>query len=369
MAVGLEALPAPNWLGEAGLARCRRALGGRLARETWRHSPLGKVTQALLNAPPADGPPFADAPRQVRVRRFSALPSPPELQVNLDRYPLAGVAGALAGDGWLAEVNETPRAPLRLPAAAPGVAALLLLRIAPGCRVEIEEVDAPPPQSSLAAQVVVLSLAQGAEALWSRADLAPGAQRWSLLDARLQARATFNFNHQSLATAFERLDLCVALQGDGARFNSAGAALAGAGAQLDLQYVVEHLGRRTVSRVRQHNLAVGKARSTFNGRIHIHPQASGADADLSNRNLALGDSPEINTKPELEIYNDDVRCAHGATVGQLDGDALFYLQSRGMAAAAARRLLSAGFLRSGLAGPFAEQAADAFVRQLAAAGG
>lgn len=368
MAVGLEALQAPNWLGEAGLARCRRALGSRLARETWRHSPLRKVTQALLNAPPADRPPFADAPRQVRVRRFSALPSPPEFKVNLDRYPLAGIAAALAGDGWLAEVNETPKAPLRLQPAAPGVAALLL-RIAPGCRVEIEEVDAHPPQNSLAAQVMVLSLAQGAQAQWSRADLVPQAERWSLLAARLQADAKFNFNHQSLATAFERLDLCVALQGDGAGFNSAGAALAGAGAQLDLQYVVEHLGRHTVSRVKQHNLAAGKARSTFNGRIHIHPQASGADADLSNRNLALGDSAEINTKPELEIYNDDVRCAHGATVGQLDDDALFYLQSRGMAAAAARRLLSAGFLRSGLAGPFAEQAADAFVRQLAAAGG
>ena len=367
------------------MARCCRALDSRLARETWRHSPLGKITQALLDAATASSSPFADAPRQVRLRRFTDLSSPPKFNVNLDRYPLAGIAGALAGDGWLAEVAETPDRPLRLPVAASGVAAPLLLRVAAGCRVEIEEAEvdactlASPAktasaqvaaaQGALAVRVALLTLAQGAEVRWSRADLAPTAAGWSLLAAQLDENAALTFRHQSLAAAFQRLDLCVALHGAGARFNSAGAALAGAGAQLDLQYVVEHLGRGTVSRVKQHSLAAGKARSTFNGRIHIHPQASGADADLSNRNLALGDSAEINTKPELEIYNDDVRCAHGATVGQLDDDALFYLQSRGMAAAAARRLLSAGFLRGGLEGPFAEQAADAFVKQLAAAGG
>lgn len=441
MAGGIEVLPAPAWLGEAGLTRCRRALGGKLARETWKYSPLDKTAQALLEAPRTERPPFADAPEQVRVRRFSALPSPPECRINLHRYPLAGIVGALAGDGWLAEVAETPDRPLRLPAAAPGVAAPLLLRVAAGCRVEIEEAGAlvepqtsnptafghstgqtggaqpangapgtkpvlpqtpaseaestgsmqqmgneavaaqerrrtaaakvPQPSAqpgSLAARVVLLSVGRNAEVHWSRADLEPTAAGWSLLVAELDDDAALTFNHQSLAGAFQRLDLCVALHGAGASFSSRGAALAGAGAHLDLQYVVEHIGRHTVSRVQQHSLAAGKARCTFNGRIHIHPHAGGTDADLSNRNLALNTNAEINTKPELEIYNDDVRCAHGATVGQLDDDALFYLQSRGMAAAAARRLLSIGFLRSSLQGPFAERAADAFTSQMAAAG-
>lgn len=370
MAVSLEALHAPSWLGEAGLARCRRALTSKLARETWKHSPLEKIAQALLQAPQAKQPPFMDAPKQLRIRPFSALPAPPEFQLNLDRYPLAGIAAARTGDGWLAEVTETPDQPLRLTAAKPGAARPLLLRVAAGCRVEIEEVDAHSPSrfGHLAARVAVLSLAPGAEAHWSRADLAAMSEGWSLLAAQLDERAVLNFNHQSLARTFRRLDLCVSLNGSGARFNGAGAALAGDGAHLDLQYVVEHRSRRTASRVKQHNLAGGKARCTFNGRIHIHPHASGVDADLVNRNLALSADAEINTKPELEIYNDDVRCAHGATIGRLDDDALFYLQSRGMAAAAAQRLLSIGFLRSGLRGPFADPAADAFAGQMAVGG-
>lgn len=373
--IGLEALPAPAWLGEAGLARCRRALHSKLARETWKYSPLEKIAQALLEAPRTGQAPFADAPEQVRTRRFSALSEPPELKINLDRYPLAGIAAALAGDGWLAEVTETPRRPLRLAPAPPGVAPPMLLQVAAGCRVEVEEMNAartppsPDQKEPLAAQVVLLILGQGAEVHWSRAGLAPAAAGWFLLAARLGGDAALTFNHQSLAAAFQRLDLCVALHGAGASFRSTGAALAGAGAQLDLQYVIEHIGRRTLSRVQQHCLASGKARCTFNGRIHIHPQAAGADADLSNRNLALSANAEINTKPELEIYNDEVRCAHGATVGRLDDDALFYLQSRGLPAAQAQRLLSIGFLRAGLSGPFAEQAADSFVEQLSAAAG
>ncbi len=365
MADGLAALPAPNWLGEAGLARCRRALDSRLTRETWKYSPLRKVTQALLDAPQTHAPPFADAPEQVRMRRFSALATPPAFKVSLDRYPLAGIAGAVAGDGWLVKVVETPDAPLRLQPAAPGVAAPVLLEVAAGCRVEIEEAGAG--LSSFAARVVLLSLAAEAEVCWSRADLGAAAHGWSLLSAQLERNAVLTFNHQSLAEAFQRLDLCVALDGIGAQFNGTGAALAGTGAHLDLQVVVEHRGPHTVSRIKQHNLAAGKARCTFNGRIHIHPHACGADADLSNRNLALTANAEINTKPELEIYNDDVRCAHGATVGRLDDDGLFYLQSRGLTASAAQRLLAIGFLRSGLQGPFAKQAARAFVTQLSAA--
>ena len=107
--------------------------------------------------------------------------------------------------------------------------------------------------------------------------------------------------------AFHRLDLNVILHGEGARLTTTGGALAMSGANLDQQYVIEHLGRNTVSRTKQHNLVAGGGRCTFNGRVHIHPGATGADADLTNRNLALAANAEVNTKPELEIYNDEVR--------------------------------------------------------------
>ena len=83
------------------------------------------------------------------------------------------------------------------------------------------------------------------------------------------------------------------------------------------------LGRATAEMI-----VANGGKCTFNGRIHIHDGASGTDAQLSNKNLGMGDNATINTKPELEIYTDDVSCSHGATVGTLSQEALFYLTSR-----------------------------------------
>ena len=224
-----------------------------------------------------------------------------------------------------------------------------------------------PSPAGLRAQVLVLSLAADSEAHWAAAQFTPDVEEWSLLQAHLQRNAALTLNQQCAVGGFLRQDVNVVLGGQGARLASVGAALVRDGGRLDQQLVVEHASRGTVSRIKQHNLAAGRSRCTFNGRIHIHVGAAGADADLSNRNLALDPSAEVNTKPELEIYNDDVRCAHGATVGQLDAEALFYLLSRGLETWQAQRLLSLGFLRDGLAGPFAEPAADAFAAHFASA--
>ena len=86
------------------------------------------------------------------------------------------------------------------------------------------------------------------------------------------------------------------------------------------------------------------AKVTFNGRIHIHEHCGSVDANLSNKNLALANGATINTKPELEIYTDDVKCAHGATVGELDETQLFYLRSRGVPLADAQDLMVLAFL-------------------------
>ena len=90
----------------------------------------------------------------------------------------------------------------------------------------------------------------------------------------------------------------------------------------------------------------GKARGVFNGRIHIHPDAQKTRAELSNKNLLTSATAEVNTKPELEIYADDVQCAHGATVAQLDESMLHYLQTRGIPADDALVLLSYAFINA-----------------------
>ena len=87
-----------------------------------------------------------------------------------------------------------------------------------------------------------------------------------------------------------------------------------------------------------------EARAVFNGRIHIHPDAQKTRAELSNKNLLTSASAEINTKPELEIYADDVQCAHGATVAQLDAGMLHYLRTRGVGREEAEVMLSYGFI-------------------------
>ncbi len=393
----LHALQAPPWLGAERLARCRHALSGKLVRETWKYSPLPKVTRALLDADPQQEPPALALPRHAVLQRFDELDAPPQFGIDVNRYPLAGIAAARAGAGWLLDVQQTPSQPIRIPAPGLGVSAPLLVRVAPGCRVDVEQ-EAPssprngrpptpkaqqgpgpgrgrgrgraaqtPSEAGMCAQVLLLSLAEGSQVNWAAADLGPAADKWSLLQAHLQRDAALTLHHQGTVGRFLRQDVNVVLGGQGARLTSVGAALVEDGGRLDQQLVIEHAGQGSVSRIKQHNLAAGRSRCTFNGRIHIHAGAAGADADLSNRNLALDPSAEVNTKPELEIYNDDVRCAHGATVGQLDAEALFYLLSRGLEPQQARRLLSLGFLRDGLAGPFAERAAEAFAAHFTSA--
>ena len=371
MAVGIEALQTlepPPWLGAKDLTRCQQALGGKLVRETWKYSPLPKVTDALIDANVCQEPPALALPPEAALHRFDELDAPVKLAIDLDRYPLAGIAAARTGAGWLIDVKGTPSHPLRLLAPAAGISAPLMVQVAPGCRVEIEqetlgspEADAPlTTKAGFGTHILVLSLAADSEAHWAAAELAPTADRWSLLQAHLHGNAALTLNHQATVASFQRQDINIVLGGRGASLSSVGAAVVEDGGRLDQQLVIEHASGGTVSRIKQHNLAAGGSRCTFNGRIHIHPGATGADADLSNRNLALDPSAEVNTKPELEIYNDDVRCAHGATVGQLDAEALFYLLSRGLDPQQAQRLLSLGFLRDGLAGPFAERAATAF---------
>jgi Fe-S cluster assembly protein SufD len=87
----------------------------------------------------------------------------------------------------------------------------------------------------------------------------------------------------------------------------------------------------------------GASRGVFNGRIVVHKDAQKSDARQTNRNLLLSADAAVNTKPQLEIYADDVKCSHGSTIGQLDPDALFYLRSRGLGPDEARSLLSFAF--------------------------
>jgi len=118
----------------------------------------------------------------------------------------------------------------------------------------------------------------------------------------------------------------------------------GAGKQhLDNYMLVEHAQPHCESRQFYNGILDGHAHGVFHGRIIVHKDAQKTDAKQTNRNLLLSDDAQIDTKPQLEIYADDVKCTHGATIGQIEENALFYLRSRGIDEASARKLLLLAF--------------------------
>ncbi|PKM22495.1 MAG: Fe-S cluster assembly protein SufD [Gammaproteobacteria bacterium HGW-Gammaproteobacteria-14] len=145
-----------------------------------------------------------------------------------------------------------------------------------------------------------------------------------------------------------RNDIHVRLLESGAELSMRGVFIARDQSHIDNHINVEHVAAHCPSNQIYKGIAGEKGRAVFNGRIHIHPYAKGSDASLSNNNMLLSRDAEIDSKPELEIYNDDVKCAHGTTVGQMDAAQLFYLRSRGIDEAKAKRMLGTGFVNETL---------------------
>ena len=117
---------------------------------------------------------------------------------------------------------------------------------------------------------------------------------------------------------------------------------------MDNYMKVEHASPHCDSRQLYNGILDGKSKGVFHGRIIVHKDAQKTDAKQTNRNLLLSDSAQIDTKPQLEIYADDVKCTHGATIGQIDENALFYLRSRGLSIDSARAMLLYAFTRGNL---------------------
>jgi Fe-S cluster assembly protein SufD len=180
-------------------------------------------------------------------------------------------------------------------------------------------------------------------------DAGPAATLVRRTRAQLGARASATVHALELGGALVRHDRASDLAGTGARLETRGIFVIGQRQHVDTQLSVRHGGRDTASDALWRGVADGRARGVFRGAIVVAEGADGRDAALSNKNLLLSANAEIDTKPELEIYADEVKAAHGATIGQLDERALFYLRSRGIGLAQARSLLTLAFCRVALA--------------------
>ncbi|TLX21956.1 Fe-S cluster assembly protein SufD [Thermomonas fusca] len=176
-------------------------------------------------------------------------------------------------------------------------------------------------------------------------DAAARASLFARTDAVLAGDAGYARTDLELGAALSRHELNVRLEGDGASLQADGVLLADGRRHVDTRLGIEHLARDSRCNLTWRGLAGQRGRAVFHGGITIHPGADGTEADLSNKNLLLSNEAEVDTQPVLVINADEVKAAHGATVGQLDATALFYLRSRGLPEPQARALLTGAFCR------------------------
>lgn len=160
--------------------------------------------------------------------------------------------------------------------------------------------------------------------------------------SRDSAYSSFAF---TLGSSLSRESLATLLEDQGASCSLNGLYLAGSDQLMDHHTTIDHSQPHGTSRELYKGILSGRSRVVFNGRIIVRKDAQHTDARQSNKNILLADSARINTTPQLEILADDVKCNHGATIGHLDDDALFYLRSRGIGEESARFMLMRGFLQ------------------------
>ena len=308
----------------------------RPGSEAWKYSPVNRLYEALNLT--------HELPRSSTAEDLSDLLD----LVDSARYPLAAMTALALHTVSRTKLSENQH-----------------LRIqSPGAGHHWQHIEVPDnthatlTQSYLptqgAAHITTVSLGSGATLDHATTGCHNSGTGWRLLSVNQQPNSNYNLHQVSFGGALERIDTHVRLLGSGASASLTGALLCGAEDRCDNQTVLEHAAPRCTSAARYHGVANHQGRLTFGGRIHILENGAGTDAKLHNPNLLLSDAAEINTKPELEIYNDDVACAHGATVGQIDDDAVFYLRSRGINRAASYALLLKGFVNEVLGGPDAE---------------
>jgi Fe-S cluster assembly protein SufD len=175
---------------------------------------------------------------------------------------------------------------------------------------------------------------------------APRAFHIGHIHTKLAKDARYSVHDIQLGASLGRTGITALLEGSGSH-----AALFGLFAPMGTQHLdahtrLDHIAAHTTSEEDYRGIAGGKGRGVFNGKIIVRPDAQKIDSRQSSRNLLLSATAEIDTKPELEIYANDVKCSHGATTGQLDATALFYLRSRGLSESDARAALIRAFAES-----------------------
>ena len=340
--------------GPPGLAALRKAAGARFLErglpsprdEGWRYTDTRFFAkqELELRRPAIE----IDAPVGVRVRPLGDAvdAAQPFLADETEQgHPFRLLNSALLRDGLLVEVADgvTVEGPLHLTITTDRGIALPRLLVTVGENARLTLVERYRAGSGVCLPVTQLSVGRGSRVEHLRIHYGSSDVHIGCVEVQ-QQRDSFVASHLlTFGGRLVRNDLSFHLLGSGAEVQLNGLYLADGKQHVDNHTTVEHAVPHCDSRETYRGILGGKASAVFNGRVHVHPDAQRTDAQQSNQNLLLTDDAIIHTKPELEIYADDVKCTHGATIGQLDREALFYLRSRGLAHDEARRMLVDSF--------------------------
>jgi len=394
LAAALESLERDKVpLGPEWLAGARREAFARFAArgfptirdEEWRFTNVAPVAEmAFMRATPA-------SPSREALTKY-AFPGVPTVVVVNGRIsktlstvnPLpAGVTLETLADAAPADVAVRPQAAGVVPTAFVDLNAtffedLVSIRVAPKTVVaeplHVLSVVVPGLQPALVAPRLVINAGEASEItiVESYATVGPGimltipvtsinvAERAVVNHVKVQRESTAVFH---LASAFitlgrastftsqaitfggriARNDIIAVLDGEGAECTLNGLYLADGDSLVDTHTTIDHAQPHCPSHEVYKGILAGRSKAVFNGKIIVRPDAQKTDAKQTNKALLLSDDAQINTKPQLEIFADDVKCTHGAAIGQLDEDAMFYLQARGLSLVDARSLLIHAF--------------------------
>jgi Fe-S cluster assembly protein SufD len=298
------------------------------------------------------------------VLRGTSVPSPLMSLADVKVHTPSALCTALARDGAVIEVEDGASVALPLyivhvqTKAARGHITCMrhAIRVGAGAAVRIVEHytaaagmtsdggDAGAERGELGLSLTEVTLAPDANV--SHVVLQERAAR-DIHVARLCVRqdtgSRFTSHSIALGARLSRFDIETALTGPGSHAELRGLYLAQGERHIDHMTTIDHASPDTTSREVYKGIAGARGRGVFCGRVHVRPDAQRIDAAQTSRGLLLDDSATLHARPQLEIYADDVRCSHGATIGALADDALFYLRARGIDAAAARAMLIRAF--------------------------
>jgi len=181
---------------------------------------------------------------------------------------------------------------------------------------------------------------------------------------RVERAGTFTSQAVTLGGRIARNDIVSTLAGEGAECTLNGLYAGDGDSLIDTHTTIDHAQPHCPSHEVYKGILAGRCRAVFNGKIIVRPDAQKTDAKQTNKALLLSDDAQVNTKPQLEIFADDVKCTHGAAIGQLDDEAIFYLRARGISEADARNLLIHAFAGEVIDGVSVEAVRERIMRLL-----